>query len=503
MKWLLFTFLICSLHSQTVIPEGTPGGYQFDGQVKEWKASPPTFPLRPSPTGGRTASVWVRQVPEGILVAGEVQGAAPDFARTAADMVHKDHVEIWLAPEKAPQFPPVGWSNNMMEDVGGTEKDCVEVVSQWASGREGECKAWLAGVAAHRRRLTRLFVRQYGLTPYAVTEAFATPAWEQIVKTTTSFKEIWTPLRPSRMPTFRAATNDTGYSFEALLPWESLPPMPTLQLKSLRLMVDVFSSHPGDPKDQPFSTSSPTRKYGDPATFNVVSLAASRDYRITDCQYPLEGHSDSGSRQPAVFQPARELNISQSLVLMNPNSFRNWGPSGESPTVVAANHFQKPVAPNVAVCGPTLAWSTPSGIRRFKEDVDMATLDTRAQPDGSYLVKTGPNLASESLFLRIDPCLYCVNVEMHIYQVGPQGEPKPVFDFQEALGEPSASRTVDLDLHLSPDWSKVTVYREVAGDGDTHWTSEIFCREATEYKSCGENPASPAPSPRVIEPAKQ
>jgi hypothetical protein len=502
MKFLLLITAIAALRGQTTIPNGPPLGYVFDGNVREWKDQPPTFRLQPSAHGGRRAVVWVRQVSEGLLIAGEAQGGPPDFARSEGDMLHKDHVEIWVAPEKPPQFPPIGFSANMVEYVVGSVPDCRKVVAEWPSISEDDCRHWLAGVAVHRRRVSRLFVRQYGLSPDIVMEAFATPAWNQIAGRSEDRNKVWSPLRPSGTPLFRAAAIDGGYSFEALLPWASLPPLSSLDLKALRLMVDVFSAHGGAPKDQPFSTSSPARRYGDPSTLNLVSLAAGRQFHITDCQYPLEDRNDGG-KIPAIFLPRRYDDILPVIRLFNEGSFIGWPTLGDSPTLSRADYSQKHFSGNATACGPQLAWRDQGGIRRFAIPIDIATLEARPQADGSWLLKSGPYTSWDDS-VRIDPCSGCRVVNLSILLLTPHDEPKTLMDFHEIAGNefnlPDDRKVWDMELHLSPDWGQVTIYREKGQDDQTHWESETLCRRGFEYQQCGKNLKSDPPSRHELKP---
>lgn len=297
MKWLLALPLSALLLGQTPIPNSAPLSHVFDGRIEEWRVLAPTFGLR-STTGGRKARVWVRQVPEGLLIAGEVlgdlPGNAPDFPSEESEMFHKDHVEIWLAPEHPPKFPKVGWENMEGSVTVDKRQDCIGYVKKRMPGYEASCEPWLAEVAAHRALVARLFVRQFELSPAVTVEAYAQPAWEHIAHDRMDLDSEWGPLHPQEMPSFKAVSFDGGYGFESVVPWEAMPPLTALDLKSMRLMVDVFSANKGAPaagiktKTQPFSTSAPARRYGDVSTMTLVTLAAGRKFRLTACEYSLE-----------------------------------------------------------------------------------------------------------------------------------------------------------------------------------------------------------------------
>ncbi len=93
------------LMAQTVIPNGAPPSHVFDGQIDEWKALAPTFVLR-STTGGRKAKVWVRQVPEGLLIAGEVLGVSPEFRSEESEILTQMTVWPFLNAVRLPIYTP-------------------------------------------------------------------------------------------------------------------------------------------------------------------------------------------------------------------------------------------------------------------------------------------------------------------------------------------------------------------------------------------------------------
>src|ERR1700724_1268008 len=83
---LLALSTVC-LPGQIAIPNGSPPSFKFDGRLDEWAGLPPAW--------DRGGPVWVRQVPEGLLIAGRVDGVK---------MAGKDDVEVWLAPPADPEF---------------------------------------------------------------------------------------------------------------------------------------------------------------------------------------------------------------------------------------------------------------------------------------------------------------------------------------------------------------------------------------------------------------
>ena len=71
---------------------------------------PPDVTLVPHGADARHGHIWVQNVGNGLLIAGEVDGGPPDFPRNKNLILERDHVEIWLADAKDPELPPVGWN---------------------------------------------------------------------------------------------------------------------------------------------------------------------------------------------------------------------------------------------------------------------------------------------------------------------------------------------------------------------------------------------------------
>ena len=493
----MLSALFASASAQTTISNGTPPNYVFDGEIGEWKNVPSTFTLNGS---GRRGKVWVRQLPEGLIVAGELGGGPPDFATTADDMLRKDHVEIWIAPDKLPALPVPGWSNAMGSVKVAKRQDCIDYVKKWMPGKEADCDAWLRQVGWHRSRTERLFARQYGLSPDVAVEAFAKPAWEQIVAN--GDPSPWKRIEPVGTPVFKAALTERGYGFEALVPWDALPPISSLDLKALRLMVDIFSAHNGPARNQPFSSSSATRKYGDLATLNGVTLAEGRRFRVTGCEYPLATQFEDDTLS-GFFLPGQGDTIRQLMFLVNPSGHHEWTPKSDSPVVSAVGFEEKELGQGMSGCGPRFAWRDASGPHQSNLIVDMATLEAKPGSRGAYLIKSGPWIGDTIFKDRYTPCFACAPVEFHLFRAGPSSELKKLVDIQEFRGEEShrEQRTWDADVLLSADWSKITLYR-LAGDSkdSAHWESDSFCREGLEYKSCGTNRNAIEPSPRALVP---
>jgi hypothetical protein len=468
----LLSLTLCPLPGQVAIPNGAPPSYNLDGRVTEWTNLAPTFILHPS-SGGRKGSVWVRQIPEGLLVAGSVDGPTPDFAASTGEMIRKDHVEIWLAPPVQPTFPPFGYDN-----------DEHEVPSIEACGEEQKCRTWFQSMVIHRERLGRTFIRQYELSPTVVTEAFAKPAYDQLLAPIASnFREYVTALAPHGNPVFLALPGDPGgYSFEAMLPWDCFPPFTALRLNELRFMVDVFSAHTGAPQDQPHSSTSLAPKTGDPSSFNALVLEEGRRFTITACGYPLEARNERGERGPALFFPRREDDITQVFRLQNFESIYSYY---VSPIAELTDFAEKKMLGNEVVCGPSLAIARNGTVQRFPFDVDQATLDVKLEPDGSYLVLSGPAWKRATASDEGGCCEGASMIHYHIWIISPEGRVRQIFE-DHVFMSGVALGVVDMDVEASPDAKKVTSYIALFStvDKEEHWLATTYCRQGMAYKAC-------------------
>ena len=287
------------LAAQTAIPSGAPPHYAFDGQIAEWIALPPTLTLEPSGADARHGAVWIRQVSEGLLIAGRVEGPPPDFAATAAELPRKDHVDIWLAPPAAPELPPIAYGEQSQE-----------VPTLESCGGDQKCRAWFQSVVEHRRLLSQTLLRRYSLAPAVAVETFGTAAYHQLLDhTDKTYRDDLKALAPAGAASFRSATAASGYTFEALVPWDGFPAWASLEVKDLRLVVEVYSA--GEPETQPYATTSSGRRMGDASSFHLAVLEQGRRYRLTACDYPLEGRNNYGETGPALFLPQRADDVTR------------------------------------------------------------------------------------------------------------------------------------------------------------------------------------------------
>jgi len=409
-RWASFLGLFSALHS-LAIPvfagaiKPVVTGFTLDGSIREWQTQPANLTLKPKSTGARTGRVWLAQTPQGLVIAGAVDGPVPRFAQNPEDMPQSDHVEVWIALTDEVPLPSIGWNDRFGSYRLTGAADCDD------SDLGDHCRAWFAEQLKYRHRFTRLFVRQWQLAPEVAVETYARPAFaamtgesqerlrqvvpqgwfEQVVD------EALHRLLPRQLPEARfAKTFPEGYSFEILVPWEALPPADRLTLERVRLLVDVFS--PGEAgRYGAFSTSSEARQYGRIDTMNSVTLTPPHRWRLARCGYPLETYAADPEirnehrpgKLPAYFQPTRNEQIDDIFVLKNQYIDFHTAPAGLSPIIQPSRLFSLELAPGVVACGPELA------VRRGKvltlgEGLRVRPGARAKKVPGGWLLASGP-----------------------------------------------------------------------------------------------------------------
>src|SRR5215469_2405905 len=101
--------------SPVLVPESHASA--TGGSIDAYKNMPPDLRLTPKEAGGRSGQVWVRNTGSGLLIAGQVDGNAPDFPRDQSRVLAKDHIEVWLAAAPDVTLPAIGWGNQFGEQL--------------------------------------------------------------------------------------------------------------------------------------------------------------------------------------------------------------------------------------------------------------------------------------------------------------------------------------------------------------------------------------------------
>jgi hypothetical protein len=418
------------------------------------------------------------QAPQGLVIAGRVEGPPPVFAKSAENMPNGDHVEIWVAIAEKVPLPPIGAHSSM---DGATELrtpgDCQE---------DDACKTWFAAQVQHRGLLPRLFARQWQLAPGVVVETYAKPAFEGM---RAEAREAYQYLSPGGLPkTWFIAKPSDGYSFETLIPWEALPPSDRLNLDRMRLMVDVFS--PGNQgKYGAFSTTSKIRRHGQVSTMNAVVLNPPRHWRLSACGYPLEEKNfwgrigsqgtephDKPRKLPAYFLPAEKEEITTRLAFDNDWIGRFWSPQGISPVIVTTEFFSQKLAAGLTLCGPDLAVRHGNRVSIGK-NLKIEPNPTVKKVAGGWLVVGAWN----GIFRDPDGrCGACEDIYLNLHFV-PDAAGPPHSAFQMSAIPYGCCWYADSieAITLSDDFNRVQV-TEISGDDEATKTTES-CFDATKH----------------------
>lgn len=473
--------------------------FVLDGAIQEWVQKPPTLSLIPKSVGARSGKVWMAQSPNGLVIAGKVEGPLPVFAKSAEDMPNGDHVEVWIALVKNVPLPPIGWSGKFGDHPLSNLADCDNA----DVGLGEHCRAWFAEQIGYRRQFPRLFVRQWQLAPGVAVETYAKPAHDAITETRKRleqlvpqgwFEQVIDEVFQIELPEAHfGKTHPEGYSFEVLLPWKALPPANRLTLDQVHLLIDVFS--PGETvRYGAFSTSSKARQYGKVDTMNRVELVPPHRWRLARCGYPLETFAASpevwgnyhSPKLPAYFLPVENERIDQLFVLKNQYIDFHTAPAGLSPIIRSTELFSLELAPGVVACGPRLA------VRRGKtltlaEGVKLGLgSETRARKaPGGWLLASGPyermaSMAGEGY------CGACEETVLDMIFI-PTGQKKPLVSAFHAGGLACGCCSGDCieNITLTDDFKTIRITKNIDETAETAKTAE-FCFDAVKhvYVSC-------------------
>jgi hypothetical protein len=367
--------------------------------VNEYTSTSPDLVLIPRGEGAREGRLWIRNIGNGLLIVGDVEGSRPDFPSDKASLFAKDHVEVWLAADIDPVLPPIGWGNQFGENTLAKGADSCEGYLKEAGAPVDDspesvqkCRDWAGHQQKYRRYFQRLFLRQWLLAPNLAIESFAAPAYEQIAS---GFASDGIPkvLNPRGAPEFHYWLSPKGYKFQILIPYGVFPPLPSLELHDLRLLVDVFSAATPGKKMGSFSSSSPARAWGNPETFNRLHLNPPRLFHMTPCNLPLQGTDIYGNVRDAWYIPQskqEEEYESEAFLIVNGASGYRYQPEGLSPVIRLVHNFWISVSPGEWICGPQLTHKKDNVRVAFKRRVAEGGLAAHRLPNGDLLVKDGP-----------------------------------------------------------------------------------------------------------------
>ncbi|MDR3751795.1 MAG: hypothetical protein P4K94_09960 [Terracidiphilus sp.] len=507
-------------HIQSVaivdVPQATPqqiAAPSPSGQADLWN-TPPTLTLIPHSPQAHPGKIWLATTDEGLHIWGQVQ-ADDHGAQSPQDnaaTLSGSHVEVWLSGSPAVPMPAIGWGNQFGPKNLASPADCAQSAGAIRTDPApakvvASCQSWYTQQLLYRQDLSRLFVRQWAFapdhravrtssfTPARPFEAFASTAWASL-SASLSPHDLPTPLQPRSDDGFLAETAGApqpGYSFHIFIPYSAFPPVRQLRLADLYLDVDVFSAAPAGRKLGGFSSTASARLPGQPATFNHLRLSAPRTFSFSPCDYALAPDAVSADRPSGWFFPtAPGAALRSTIGFVNPSGGYMNDPVGVSPETTQAAFFWRQLASGASACGPRLAWSNGSEIKRSNFSVDEKYFSAQSLPDGWSLLRSGPSIHTHGQF-GSGMCGACQTANFDIYAVSPQGEIATALHLDQDLSGEGRSPEA-ADLAIAPDWSRIVFYREF-DQPDPTWTSITYCLHGHTYELCGESKLTEPPQP--------
>jgi len=516
LSFAIVVFLACpavdaQLAKPVIVPETHPTVLR--GSIGEYLQSPPDLRLAPHGEGGRTGRLWLRNIGQGLLIIGDVEGGTPDFPHNKNFLLAKDHIEVWLAADSDADLPEIGWGNQFEETVLPKGPDsCADYVTNPSRAAdevkkaENECREWAKTQQRYRPYFRRLFTRQWLLTPDYAIESFATPAYNEITEKFASdlarnAAEVPSALKPQGAPKIWLQPSPKGYTFQILIPYVFFPPVPATEVRDLRLLVDVFSPAAAGKKTGPYSTSSPLRAWGKPESFNTLRLDPPRAFHLTPCDMPLEGADAYREVKDAWFIPksAQEWEYeSDAFLVVNGSGGYRYEPEGLSPVIRPLHFFWRNASPGEWVCGPQLTYKNGKKTETFEETIAEEGLDTRRAANGDLLVKTGPRVYYSEF--GSGQCGACPRTELRIFGLT---RDMKIFKALELGGivEPGTGSPQSQDFEISADWSEIKEYDQNPDEEDGtpgSWSSTAWCLRDSGYEVCGKKDDVQPPDPPLL-----
>ncbi len=227
-----------------------------DGDLAEWVDIAPTWSLGPAhvvpstqaPTSEAdlSAQIWVHVDARGLWIAGDVVDDVVRLPTDPRDII-RDHAEVWIGSVPPDFGPPL--ATDHWEDTWDPSTACP-------ASYEAACAAWLPLQDPWRRRLRRLFARQFVLHP-TVAELWAIDAGP----------ELQPPLTGQSVG--RVVATDDGYHFEAWIAVGDFPLLADGEVRELRVLVDlVDTDDPTASQQETVVSPKPERRLGAPSTFD-------------------------------------------------------------------------------------------------------------------------------------------------------------------------------------------------------------------------------------------
>ena len=290
-----------------------------------------------------------------------------------------------------------------------------------------------------------------------------------------------------------------AYTFQIEIPYTSFPPLPTLELRDLRLMVDVFSPAPPGKKMGPFSTSSPLRIFGKSETFNWIRLDPARTFQMTPCDIGLAGADKYRDEHPGWFIPHASESTgwqSDAFILVNESHGYAYDPDGLSPVVRPIHNFWHGISTGEWVCGPDLSYRKGETFKQLGEIVGEEGFAAKRLPDDTLLIKSGPRVYYSEF--GSGQCGACPRVDMRIFAVNKDLKLYRALDLSDIIDNGGGQSE---DFSLTDGWLKVIQFEEGPENDKGEfgpWSSTTWCLKHLEYEKCEEKQNVQPPSPPLL-----
>lgn len=525
------------LVAQAAKEEIAPRKYPWAAENGVVYNTAPTLNLIALTAQGPAGQIWVRSADDGLHVWGKVHVREQGFhwPRQQSEMLSSDHVEIWLATAPNIDLPSIGFGAAGRLASMQSAENCKQAYTFGSAATDTgqanpqadaveHCERWFSEQAEYRAQLKHLFVRQWlvagaGGYPFGgpeephVSEAFASTAWNWMKANVfpearpnalkpQSAGMVRAVMEVEREPNPKGLGRMTGYRFHVFIPFAEFPPSQQVSLSDLYLRVDVFGAASEGAKMGAYSTTSPSRQWGDPETFNHLHLQSPPVYRISPCDDNPVQTDDQGNQEQAWFFPSEERDLHSAFLLANPPTARQvmdvvagrsegLGPYGLSPEVEPRSFFWQPAAGHATVCGPGLTWRRGDRVERTSFPADGKYFATKVLADGWTLVRSGPFITEDRY--RSLPCNW---MNFVLYAISPEGQIFHALELKDGMcnrdGLPDGT-----DLTLAPDWKRVELFEEFQDEnsGAESWEATAYCLNGHSYEQCGKHSAASGPEP--------
>lgn len=474
------------------------------------QSQPTTVRLVKADAAARGGVVRIRSTDRGLIVEGDVDGPAPRWPSSIAELARAEHIDIWIADTAPARLPPVGWGNQFDYSFLTRDADCSIAPRDTSARAARDCVTWFRRETNARPAIGRLFVRRWSIAPTMASETFAHPAFASLEPNIASALKLLEPAA-SVSPAFVPAKQGGGYHFEVAIPWDALPPLRTTRLDALRVLVDVYSQTTAGTLVR--STTGAAAMSGDATTFPVVPLSHARR-SAPPCGATFErpmiqngvavDYLDPSDSSVVYYRPADSLALRRAIVLDVPAHGYQYEPEPSSSALVAStmSFWSLPLGDGEMLCGPHLAYAHGKDTTRSELVVDLPdSVAARRLSPNEILIKAGPR--TFSTYYGSGQCGACARVSLQLFHVDrASGALTPAFSYR-GIAEFDVS---DIDVELSPDWREVTVFEGRLDPSDdstrTTWHATTHCyRPATRtYELCRDRDDIAPPAKRRVVP---